>query len=295
MPVWPDATEAAAMHARSCVAASACSLPFRGQSWRGTSGAWSGLGLGNSIDFQDHRSYLPGDDPRYIDWSVYARTGNYTMKLYREEVSPRIEIAMDVSASMFADPMKSARSVELLYFCVESALRSGSACVCYAISGRRAMRWPVEAILGYASPDVASESAEAAGPPDLSLVPWHQGALRVLISDLLYPGSPERMLSALAAQHGRGVILAPWSSSEESPDWDGNVELHDCEAGDVRVQNVNPDLLQRYRAAYQRHFNLWTGAAQRHAVRVARVGSHLGLAEALMADAFSTGAIEPVR
>src|SRR5690606_30466315 len=102
-------------------------LPLSGRLWRGQSGNWSGAGAGSSIDFQDHRTYLPGDDPRYINWQAYARTGNYSMKLYREEVSPNIDIVLDASGSMFFDPAKRERSWELLYFCRESALQSGSA------------------------------------------------------------------------------------------------------------------------------------------------------------------------
>ena len=39
-------------------------LPFARQAWRGAAGGWQGSGAGSSIDFQDHRAYVPGDDPR---------------------------------------------------------------------------------------------------------------------------------------------------------------------------------------------------------------------------------------
>ena len=57
----------------------------------GTQGNWLGTGLGSSVDFQDHRAYQMGDDPRYIHWAAYARTGLLTMKLYRAEVAPLVE------------------------------------------------------------------------------------------------------------------------------------------------------------------------------------------------------------
>ena len=99
----------AAMAARIQVG-SRVRLPFRNRTWRGDGGNWQGAGVGSSIDFQDHRPYLPGDDPRYIDWQAYARTGVYSMKLYREEVSPRVDVALDVSASMFFDDEKRQRA-----------------------------------------------------------------------------------------------------------------------------------------------------------------------------------------
>ena len=76
-------------------------------------GAQDGVGAGSSIDFQDHSPYLPGDDPRYIDWRAYARTGHYIMKLYREEVSPLLDLVLDVSPSLFFEPAKALRVLEL--------------------------------------------------------------------------------------------------------------------------------------------------------------------------------------
>src|SRR5476651_2359013 len=109
----PAASQAAVVSAAARregrAAAQRYRLPFHRQAWRGSQGGWLGTGLGSSIDFQDHRAYLPGDDPRHIHWAAYARTGLLTMKLYRAEVAPMVEIAVDVSASMTYDPAKAAR------------------------------------------------------------------------------------------------------------------------------------------------------------------------------------------
>src|SRR4051794_41560909 len=109
-------------------------LPFRRRAWRGTQGNWQGTGTGSSLDFQDHRPYSPGDDPRYINWQAYARTGHYTMKLYRQEVSPAVDLVIDRSKSMFVDDEKAVRSAELLYWAIESSIRSGASLRCFAVS-----------------------------------------------------------------------------------------------------------------------------------------------------------------
>src|SRR5277367_3096745 len=96
-------------------------LPFRSRNWRGHAGNWLGVGAGSSIDFQDHRPYLPGDDPRYIDWRAYARTGTYMMKMYREEVSPQVDLVLDASRSMGFEEKKRTRTLELACFCARSA------------------------------------------------------------------------------------------------------------------------------------------------------------------------------
>ena len=41
-----------------------------------------------------------GDDLRHVDWSAYARSEVLTVRLYREEVAPRIDLVLDVSRSM---------------------------------------------------------------------------------------------------------------------------------------------------------------------------------------------------
>ena len=55
---------------------------------------------GSSLDFMEHRDYMPGDDLRRLDWNVYARTDRLAVKLYREEVNPRMDLLIDGSASM---------------------------------------------------------------------------------------------------------------------------------------------------------------------------------------------------
>src|SRR6201996_7986425 len=66
----------------------------------GITGSRSGRRAGSSIDFQDYREYQPGDDLRFIDWGIYARTDRLTVKLFREEVTPHLDLIVDGSRSM---------------------------------------------------------------------------------------------------------------------------------------------------------------------------------------------------
>src|SRR5215831_2801644 len=59
-----------------------------------------GTGTGSSLEFQDYRQYAAGDDLRHVDWAAYARSEILTVRLYREEVAPRIDIVVDTSLSM---------------------------------------------------------------------------------------------------------------------------------------------------------------------------------------------------
>src|SRR4051812_27231351 len=65
-----------------------------------------GAGPGASLEFHDHRPYVAGDDPRHLDWGVYARSEQLVLRRHRQEVSPRVEVILDLSASMAATPAK---------------------------------------------------------------------------------------------------------------------------------------------------------------------------------------------
>lgn len=56
--------------------------------------------LGSSTEFAEHREYSPGDDPRDLDWRVYAKQDRYCVKQYVEETNLRSTILLDSSASM---------------------------------------------------------------------------------------------------------------------------------------------------------------------------------------------------
>lgn len=55
---------------------------------------------GFSVEFAQHRQYVPGDDPRDLDWRVYARNDRYTIRQYIEETNLRATILLDASGSM---------------------------------------------------------------------------------------------------------------------------------------------------------------------------------------------------
>jgi uncharacterized protein (DUF58 family) len=55
---------------------------------------------GFSAEFAEHRAYQPGDDLRYIDWRMYARSDRYHVKQFEEETNLRAYILLDISASM---------------------------------------------------------------------------------------------------------------------------------------------------------------------------------------------------
>lgn len=55
---------------------------------------------GFSVEFAEHRQYMPGDDTRHIDWKVYAKTDRYYVKQFEEETNLKSYLLVDASASM---------------------------------------------------------------------------------------------------------------------------------------------------------------------------------------------------
>ena len=55
---------------------------------------------GFSVEFSEHRRYEHGDDPKDIDWLVYAKTDRYYVKKFEAETNMRVYLAVDTSKSM---------------------------------------------------------------------------------------------------------------------------------------------------------------------------------------------------
>ncbi|MDP2959111.1 MAG: DUF58 domain-containing protein [Longimicrobiales bacterium] len=56
--------------------------------------------MGFSLDFAEHRPYMPGDDIRRIDWKLFGRTDRHYIKLFEAETNANFAVLLDVSRSM---------------------------------------------------------------------------------------------------------------------------------------------------------------------------------------------------
>lgn len=67
-------------------------------------GFWNGLHRspyhGFSVEFTEYRQYTPGDDTRYLDWKLYARSDRYYLKRFEDETNLRCHLLVDQSRSM---------------------------------------------------------------------------------------------------------------------------------------------------------------------------------------------------
>lgn len=56
--------------------------------------------VGHSVEFSSHRRYVRGDDPRHVNWKLFARHGKLFVKQYDAETDLRVHVVIDASGSM---------------------------------------------------------------------------------------------------------------------------------------------------------------------------------------------------
>jgi uncharacterized protein (DUF58 family) len=200
----------------------------------GRLGDRAGRGLGSSIEFEDHRPYQPGDDPRHVDWRAYARTDRLEVRLYREEVAPALDLVVDTSASMAVTPQKRRAVEDLVLAARRWAGLEGATARAFAAGGGR---------LEPERPLVFSGGGTGLAPRAAALRP---NGLRLLVSDFLTETDPLPGLARIAAGAAHCFVvqlLDPW---EAAPEASGPVTLVDVEDG----RRIDLDLDPRVVAGY---------------------------------------------
>lgn len=229
----------------------------------GLAGIQLGRQAGASLEFKDHREYQPGDDLRRIDWAAYARSDKLTVKLYREEVNPHLDVLVDGSASMaLTESTKPLATLGLA-----AAMASAAANAGYTHSAHIAQSGCMPIAHGADRPS-AWDAIEFAGDDDperaiLQLPPrWRPQGIRVLISDLLWLGEPNNVLDHMANSAAAVYVIQVLARADVEPEQRGNVRLVDCESGEVREVFVDAIAERRYRENLARHQDLWNQAAR---------------------------------
>ena len=244
--------------------AAALAAPYRirppEQLGGGPAGMFGGRGDGQSVDFHDFRQYLPGDDLRRVDWRAYARTGQMHLKLFREEVSPVVELFLDASASMAAYPGKVQAAIFLAAFLRNATLAAeGRPVLCR--NGRRFVGGDFE-------PALAGTEFSGSGEAEPPVTPGAR-PLRFHLSDYLFGEG----IATLFRRHAAGSLLfSPvmiLSRSERDPAWRGHHRLYDVEQPDAFVDlALDAAMVRAYRERLRKHEETLAGEALRHGGRL---------------------------
>ncbi len=262
-------------------------LPFSNYKWQGQNGDFAGSGTGSSMDFQDHKDYAPGDDPRHINWQAYARSGNYILKQFQEEVRPSVDVIFDVSPSMFFEEEKKRLSCELFYMVHEIALKSGADIQCHLISGSDYQPVSRDQILSSQWAQVITQTAnsESVIAPHIHRIALKPGSIRIFISDLLFEADPSSVLQHLGMKQGKVILLAPYTEKEADPNWSGNYDFIDAETGSKNTYKIDSTSLKTYMKKYSSHFTLWAESLQRYQAKMVQLNANIPTFESLSIEA----------
>lgn len=213
----------------------------------GRSGELLGRGTGSSLEFQEYRQYFPGDDIRHIDWAAYARSDTLMVRLYRDEISPRTEILLDVSRSMTSGGEAKSR--------VARQLATLMAMLCGQLGGRPQVIMLGDDALPPVSVDglAAVERQPFTGTATLAelmqanRVTLKRQSIRIVISDFLYPHDPANLIRQLAGDASALWVLQVLNAWEADPTVDGGRRLVDVETQEEAELVIDQRAISHYR------------------------------------------------
>lgn len=229
----------------------------------GLRGEQLGKRAGSSVDFQDYRDYQPGDDLRHIDWNAYARTDQLIVKLFREEAQPHLDLILDTSGSMALEGTPKADALHKLAALFSTAAMNARCSQAAWMTGPGFNRVgnDTEPPSAWAGIEVEGahtfEEAFAILPPTLR----RQG-IRVLISDLLWPGDPLPTLRKLSEDAAALFLIQVLSEDDMEPPEPGNLELVDSETGESITLYIDATIRENYRQTFTRFQQSWDNAAR---------------------------------
>jgi len=228
---------------------------------------------GFSVEFAEYRQYQRGDEPRLIDWKVYARTERLYVKQFEEETNVRTVIALDCSASMgfrYESPMPkwgyaALCAAALSYLLLRQKDAVGVALYDMAL---RAYRPPSARSSQFRDILRLLEETEPGGETDIASAlaalseRLRRRSLVVLISDFL--DSAEHSVAALRrlrAQKHEVIALQVLEPVERTLELSRIAEFQDMETGERMA--VHPAFLRGdYRRSFESHQRqLTTGCA----------------------------------
>lgn len=218
---------------------------------------------GFSVEFTEYRQYSPGDDPRYLDWKLYARSDRFYLKRFEDETNLRCYLLVDLSRSMGyssltytkAEYAKTAAATIAYFLALQ---RDGVGLVSFDTHVQEFL--PARYRPGHTHRImVALERAPSGTGTDLA-APLEQVArlsrkrgLVILLSDLLAPlETLERHLGYLRSQGHEVAVLRVLDPAEvEFPFRDATM-FHDVESG--RELYVDPEIVrERYKQQFTAH------------------------------------------
>ena len=227
-------------------------------------GSYSSPRRGTSLEFADYRRYSPGDDIRYLDWGIFARSDRLYVKLFREEVDLFVYLFIDASGSMAFPTAREKFSpachaaLALAYVVLANhdhvklhLLQEPAATASPFYAGRHRIMDCID-FLSSVSPGGALEMAPSLGD---HLKRLRRPGKAILISDFLTPSpSYQRGLNLLRASNLDISVIQILSRQEINPPFPGGgLALVDSESRAELGIQWSGELLREYQERLERH------------------------------------------
>jgi uncharacterized protein (DUF58 family) len=261
---------------------------------RGLSGARLGQDTGHSVDFQDYRAYQPGDDLRHVDWGVMARSDQMVIKLFRNEVSPHLDLILDTSASMSVAPGDKSDAGLRLAAGVSVAARNARCSTALWITGNGWHRVdPPQARPALWEPFAFDARLAPPAALDLRNPALRRNGLRVLVSDLLWPGDPLAFLRRVGDGASAVAVVQLLGARDRLAPEPGFVRLVDAETGEEVDCFLNEGMRAQYQQALVEHVSNWQRACRQTGARFVSVPARQEDAGRELIPLQEAGLVEP--
>ena len=225
---------------------------------------------GFSVEFAENRPYYPGDDIRFLDWRMFARSDRWYLKQFEEETNLRAYLVLDSSQSMAWSSDSTRRVTKLEYARLLAAslanllLRQGDATGLVAFDDRirahvspRASRRHLATLLRELVALEGSGQSEAGTAMKDVAIRLRRRGLIVLMSDLLVdPGGTRRALHFLRHRGHEVLVFHIMDPGERELPASGDAVYYDPETGD-ELRTSSASLRGEYADAVDRAVAEW--------------------------------------
>jgi len=210
--------------------------------------------VGSGIEFADHRDYVPGDDFRYLDWNLYGRMGKLLLRLFEEEEDLHIYLLLDTSDSMqMGAPPKLNYAMQVTAaLCYVGLANLDRVSVVTFADGLKDRLPPARGkgrifkVFEFLRATTAGGTTRLGASLRAFVHQNKRRGLAVLISDFYDPQGYEEAINLLRYNRFEPFAIQVIDPGEVRPKLKGDLQLIDCETGEIREITVSQRLLEAY-------------------------------------------------
>ena len=218
-----------------------------------TAGTRASIRRRPAFDFREHRTYVPGDDVRYVDWKASARQEHIFIKQGEYPKEASVHILLDCSRSMdWGNPRKHDSARRLTAALGYTALSQGDRLIIQPMSSKSIQhlgpisgKGQVPTMLNYL------QNITCNGHTDLTegvkgLTKRTRGGLVLIISDLLDVSNLDEAIGLVPVPTWDVLVIHLLNTEEVNPTIQGNFKMVDIETGETANYDINQDSLNTY-------------------------------------------------